>query len=144
MKFSFHYVYILVSGTDNTRHSTGLTQALNACLLAHNSGQVSHDSRFRPWRIENAVAFRSREKADALEYISRAIPAGGSQYSTSEIFDFSRANPLQDQELAALRMTTHIWRSAWFLRMALSGFSHARRLELFLKPELNRVERYPS
>lgn len=52
------------------------------------------------------------------------------------------ANSLRDQELAALRMISYIWRSAWFLRMALSGFSHARRMELFLKPELNRVERY--
>lgn len=52
------------------------------------------------------------------------------------------ANPLRDQELAALRMISTIWRSAWFLRMALSDFSHARRMELILKPELNRVERY--
>jgi len=35
-----------------------------------------------------------------------------------------------------------IWRSAWFLRMALGGFSEARRKELFLKPKLPRVERH--
>ncbi|MDY0227854.1 MAG: hypothetical protein RBR38_13620 [Desulfomicrobium apsheronum] len=52
------------------------------------------------------------------------------------------ANPLLDEELKGLMMISNIWRSAWFLRMALGGFSEARRKELFLKPELTRVERY--
>lgn len=51
-------------------------------------------------------------------------------------------NPLLDEELKGLMMISNIWRSAWFLRMALGGFSEARRKELFLKPELTRVERY--
>ncbi|MDY0262712.1 hypothetical protein [Syntrophotalea acetylenica] len=52
------------------------------------------------------------------------------------------ANPLLDEELKGLMMISNIWRSTWFLRMALAGFSQARRKELFLKPELTRVERY--
>jgi predicted GIY-YIG superfamily endonuclease len=36
-------------------------------LQSHNSGQVPHTSKFRPWRIENAFAFRTREKAAAFE-----------------------------------------------------------------------------
>ncbi len=67
MSSSFHYVYILVSEAEETRHYTGLTQDLEARLLAHNSGQVPHTSKFRPWRIENAFAFRAREKAAAFE-----------------------------------------------------------------------------
>ncbi len=67
MKNNFHYVYILVSESDNTRHYTGLTENLESRLQAHNAGQVSHTSKYRPWRIENVIAFRSRAKAAAFE-----------------------------------------------------------------------------
>ena len=67
MKNTFHYVYILVSESDETRHYTGLSQDLNVRLQAHNNGRVSHTAKFRPWRIETAVAFRCREKAVAFE-----------------------------------------------------------------------------
>lgn len=63
----FYYVYILVSQTDATHHYTGLTEDLNGRLKAHNSGQVPHTSKYRPWRIETAVAFCSREKALEFE-----------------------------------------------------------------------------
>jgi predicted GIY-YIG superfamily endonuclease len=36
-------------------------------LTAHNSGKRPHTSKFMPWRIETAVAFRCREKATAFE-----------------------------------------------------------------------------
>ena len=52
---------------DPTRHYAGLTQDLEARLIAHNSGQVPHTSKYRPRWIETAVAFRSREKAAAFE-----------------------------------------------------------------------------
>jgi predicted GIY-YIG superfamily endonuclease len=64
---AFHFVYILVSELDESRHYTGLTHNLESRLLAHNSGQVSHTSKYRPWRIENSFAFLSREKAAAFE-----------------------------------------------------------------------------
>jgi|GEM_PF-1849768 len=51
-------------------------------------------------------------------------------------------NPVEDGDLRGLAMISDIWRREWFLRMALGEFSHARRLELIQKPELNRVERY--
>ena len=63
----FHYVYILVDETDPSRHYTGLTDSLQNRLDEHNSGKCSHTSKFGPWRIETAVAFRSREKAAAFE-----------------------------------------------------------------------------
>jgi putative endonuclease len=64
---NFHYVYILVSESDESRHYTGLTDDLEARLKAHNDGQVSHTLKYRPWRIETAIAFRSREKAVIFE-----------------------------------------------------------------------------
>jgi len=67
MNNSFHYVYILVSKSDESRHYTGLTKDLEARLKAHNVGTVSHTAKFRPWQIETAVAFRSRKKAVAFE-----------------------------------------------------------------------------
>jgi predicted GIY-YIG superfamily endonuclease len=64
---NFHYVYILVSDLDPSRHDTGLTEDLGARLNPHNNGQVPHTSRYRPWRIETALAFRSRDKAAEFE-----------------------------------------------------------------------------
>jgi predicted GIY-YIG superfamily endonuclease len=63
----FHFVYILVSAQDVTRHYTGITENLEVRLKAHNSGQVPHTSKFRPWRIETAIAFNSKEKAVNFE-----------------------------------------------------------------------------
>ena len=64
---SFHYVYILKSESHDNTHYTGLTHNLKARLQKHNAGQVPHTSKYRPWRIETAIAFRSREKAAAFE-----------------------------------------------------------------------------
>jgi putative endonuclease len=36
-------------------------------LKAHNSGQVPHTAKYRPWKIEAAIAFQSRKKAAAFE-----------------------------------------------------------------------------
>ena len=67
MKNSFHYVYILISESDNNRHYTGMTKNLEVRLQAHNAGQVPHNAKYRPWKIETAIAFRSREKAASFE-----------------------------------------------------------------------------
>lgn len=64
---AFHYVYILVSEEDVTRHYTGCTTDLTARLAKHNAGGVPHTARHRPWRIETAISFRSKEKARAFE-----------------------------------------------------------------------------
>ncbi|MDA0345918.1 MAG: GIY-YIG nuclease family protein [Verrucomicrobia bacterium] len=63
----FYYVYILVSESDKDRHYSGFTTDLNARLKKHNNGEVSHTSKFRPWLIETAVRFRSKNKAHAFE-----------------------------------------------------------------------------
>jgi predicted GIY-YIG superfamily endonuclease len=63
----FHYVYILASENDPAHHYTGSTENLEERLKAHNSGKVPHTEKYRPWRIETAIAFRSKEKAAAFE-----------------------------------------------------------------------------
>ena len=67
VKSSFHYVYIITSKPDKIRHYTGLTKDLEARLDAHNTDQVAHTSKHRPWFLETAIAFRSRKKAVELE-----------------------------------------------------------------------------
>ncbi|GMU94415.1 MAG: hypothetical protein AMXMBFR4_34730 [Candidatus Hydrogenedentota bacterium] len=64
----FHYVYILVSETDPTKHYTGYTTDLLTRLEAHNQGRSPHTAKYVPWRIETAVAFRDEERARAFAY----------------------------------------------------------------------------
>jgi predicted GIY-YIG superfamily endonuclease len=61
------FVYIIVSESNPDRHYTGLTHDLEKRLCAHNAGRVPHSSRHRPWKLETAVAFRSRAKARCFE-----------------------------------------------------------------------------
>ena len=63
----FHYVYLLTSELDPDRHYVGLTDNLETRLAAHNSGKVTHTSKYKPWRIEATIAFRDRPKAAAFE-----------------------------------------------------------------------------
>ena len=64
---AFNYVYIIQSMNDPSRHYTGLTQNLETRLKDHNSGKVPHTRKYKPWVMETAIAFRSREKASAFE-----------------------------------------------------------------------------
>ena len=63
----FHYVYVLVSEQERSVHYTGVTDDLHMRLKKHNEGGCPHTAKHRPWRIETAIAFRSREKASAFE-----------------------------------------------------------------------------
>jgi len=63
----FFYVYILVSKADQTIHYTGVTQNLLERLRDHNRGACPHSSKYRPWRLETAIAFSSEAKAHAFE-----------------------------------------------------------------------------
>ena len=64
---NFYYVYILIDITTGTHHYVGSTKDLQARLAKHNAGEVPHTSKFKPWRIQTAVAFDSQEKAVAFE-----------------------------------------------------------------------------
>jgi putative endonuclease len=45
------------------RYYIGFTEELEPRLNAHNSGQVPHTSKHRPWHIKTAIAFTDRQKA---------------------------------------------------------------------------------
>jgi putative endonuclease len=61
------YVYILQCIADPDRFYTGFTDDLKARLKAHNSGQVSHTSKFKPWRLNTYLAFTDKDRAIAFE-----------------------------------------------------------------------------
>jgi putative endonuclease len=63
----FFYVYVLVSEIDPKRRYTGRTCDLQERLHKHNRGECSHTSKYTPWKIETAVAFRSEAKARRFE-----------------------------------------------------------------------------
>jgi len=67
MNSGFFTVYVLSSLADASRHYTGWTEDLDKRLKAHNAGQCPHTAKFRPWRVETAIPFRSWEKAVAFE-----------------------------------------------------------------------------
>ena len=63
----FYYVYILASETNEKAHYSGITRNLNARLSEHNRGKCPHTAKYKPWKIEIAVAFRSEAKARHFE-----------------------------------------------------------------------------
>jgi len=64
---TYHYVYILQSIPDPSRHYTGLTTDLRSRLAKHNEGGNPHTADFRPWSIITAVSFSDPTKASAFE-----------------------------------------------------------------------------
>jgi putative endonuclease len=50
------YVYILESH-DSEHFYVGITDDLRARLAKHNAGEVTHTSKYRPWRLKTYVAF---------------------------------------------------------------------------------------
>ena len=63
----FYYVYLSVDVATETHRYTGVTEDLQARLAKCNAGEVPHTSKFKPWRIKNAIAFENKEKAYAFE-----------------------------------------------------------------------------
>ena len=63
----FYYVYILVSEHELARHYIGYTCDIENRLKKHNSGQVPHTAKYRPWKYETVIAFRSKQKAVDFE-----------------------------------------------------------------------------
>ena len=63
----FYYVYILRDVATGQHHYIGVTQNLQERLSRHNACHVPHTSKFAPWYIETAIAFRDKQKAYAYE-----------------------------------------------------------------------------
>ena len=61
------YVYILQSAQDVEHFYTGIADDLEARLSKHNSGEVVHTAKYRPWYIKSYVAFTDDTRAFAYE-----------------------------------------------------------------------------
>jgi putative endonuclease len=61
------YVYILQSLTDSEHFYTDITDDLKARFSAHNSGAVTHTTKYRSWRIKSYIAFTNMARASAFE-----------------------------------------------------------------------------
>ncbi len=62
------YVYILQSVLASGEHYyVGVTDDLKARLKRHNAGEVSHTSKFAPWRIKTYLAFSDENQAVEFE-----------------------------------------------------------------------------
>lgn len=61
------YVYLLQSELHPHQRYTGFSTDVFARVKAHNAGDSSHTSKFRPWRLVGYLAFESEPKARAFE-----------------------------------------------------------------------------
>jgi len=60
------YVYILES-VDSEHFYVGITDDLRARLTKHNAGEVTHTSKYRPWKLRTYIAFSDEKRAFAFE-----------------------------------------------------------------------------
>jgi putative endonuclease len=60
------YVYILES-LDSEHFYVGITDDLSARLAKHDAGEVTHTSKFRPWKLRTYIAFSDEKRAFAFE-----------------------------------------------------------------------------
>src|ERR1700722_15139055 len=60
------YVYILRS-VSGDHYYVGMTEDLRNRLSRHNSGDVPHTAKFRPWVVKTYVAFSDTERAVNFE-----------------------------------------------------------------------------
>ncbi|MGD9781802.1 MAG: GIY-YIG nuclease family protein [Kiritimatiellia bacterium] len=60
-------VYIIRSLSRPEQRYIGLTTDLIARLATHNAGGSPHTSKYCPWELETAIAFKEQDKAAAFE-----------------------------------------------------------------------------
>jgi putative endonuclease len=60
------YVYILES-LDSEHFYVGITDDLRARLTKHTAGEVTHTSKYRPWKLRTYIAFSDEKRAFAFE-----------------------------------------------------------------------------
>ncbi len=63
----FTYVYILQSENHPEHFYVGCTSDLKTRLERHNAGDVTSTARWRPWKVNTAIAFRDPVRARAFE-----------------------------------------------------------------------------
>ena len=60
------YVYIL-EDRDSEHFYVGITDDLRVRLTKHNAGEVTHTSKYKPWRLKTYVAFSDEKQAFEFE-----------------------------------------------------------------------------
>ena len=63
----FYYVYILQSINNPDKYYVGYTTNVKDRLIKHNEGGDKYTSKYKPWKIKNAISFNEKEKALAFE-----------------------------------------------------------------------------
>ena len=63
----FTYVYILQSDANPERFYTGCARDLRNRIVRHNSGDVPHTSKWKPWRLKTYIALSDATRARQLE-----------------------------------------------------------------------------
>jgi predicted GIY-YIG superfamily endonuclease len=62
-----NFYYILRSLVRSEKFYVGFTEDLKQRLSDHNAGKVTHTSKFCPWEIKTAIAFKDEAKTQAFE-----------------------------------------------------------------------------
>ncbi len=62
-----YYVYLIESLSAEGQRYVGMTDDLKQRLQKHNTGESSHTSKSKPWKLITYVAFTERAKAEAFE-----------------------------------------------------------------------------
>jgi putative endonuclease len=63
-----YYVYFIQSINFPDQHYVGFSEDLKSRLKAHNAGESTHTSKFRPWDLVSYHAFKDKRKAQEFEY----------------------------------------------------------------------------
>ncbi len=63
----YFYVYILQSKNYPDKYYTGYTENIRKRIIRHNNGSVPYTSKYKPWRVNVAIAFTDKQKALAFE-----------------------------------------------------------------------------
>ena len=62
-----YYVYIIKSEKYPQKKYIGFTRELEKRLQKHNEGGNKYTKTFRPWKVETAIMFETKEKALKFE-----------------------------------------------------------------------------
>ena len=78
-----YYVYLIQSESQPDQRYIGFTTDLKQRLTTHNSGNSTHTSKYRPWKLVTYHAFSDKLKAQEFE---RYLKSGSGQAFASKRF----------------------------------------------------------
>jgi putative endonuclease len=78
-----YYVYILQSLAFLDRYYVGITEDLKARLAKHNAKEVTHTSKYAPWKLKTYIAFS--DKAQAFEFEKYLKSASGRAFAKKRL-----------------------------------------------------------